>query len=95
MATIFLTSGIWLERCIEWSHIMKTPKQLNAEYDALAIPISKHMMKNHYKHWGNFPHELSRMTPEWISKCEALGYCMDGIKALRSKMPTETIKDIK
>tara|TARA_R110000737_G_scaffold219698_2_gene235671 strand:- start:766 stop:978 length:213 start_codon:yes stop_codon:yes gene_type:complete len=61
---------------------MKTPKQISAEYNALAVPISKHMMKNHYKHWGNFPHELSRMTPEWISKLEALGYEVSGIRDL-------------
>mgnify|MGYP003630660043 FL=1 len=63
---------------------MKTPKHLSAEYDALAIPISRHMMKNHYEHWGNFPHELSRMTSEWISKLESLGYEVEAIKALRA-----------
>ena len=61
---------------------MKTRKQLNAEYDALATPISKDMLANHYEHWGNFPIELYKMTPDWVSKLEGLGYQMEAIKAL-------------
>ncbi len=61
---------------------MKTRKQLNAEYDALAKPISKDMLANHYEHWGNFPVELFKMNKKWIEKLEILGYEMSGIKSL-------------
>jgi len=65
---------------------MKTRKQLNAEYDALAKSISKDMLANHYEHWGNFPTELYRMTPDWVAKLESLGYEVDKIKSLVAEL---------
>ena len=59
-----------------------TRTELNAQYDALAIPIMKDVLVNHYEHYSGFPECLFRMTQPWIEKLECLGYEMSGIKSL-------------
>ncbi len=62
-----------------------TRLELNAEYAALSLPISKDMIRNHFEHWCNFPPTLARLTESWINKLDALGYDVERIRTLKLK----------